>query len=98
MDKISEIVLTTRRTGNTTWILKSAVKTPDCIIVCKTLRHAKELEKEYFRMLQKSSWWLKLKWNLFGRNHPHFWGVDSQFKGYNLPVIFDNSALFTNGS
>lgn len=33
--KVEEIVLRTRRRGNTNWILQQAIKNPNCIIISK---------------------------------------------------------------
>ena len=49
--KIEEIIRTTRRTGNSTWLLQSAVDNPNCIIISKNMQQAKQLEKEYHLLL-----------------------------------------------
>jgi hypothetical protein len=82
------IVNENRQCGNTTWILKSAIENPECIILCYNMRNAKELENKYFHMLEERSIDRK------GRKHPKFLSKNSDLKGYKLPVIFDNSALF----
>jgi hypothetical protein len=93
MNKIEEIVLRTRRTGNTTWLLKSAIENPDCIIVSRTMRQAKELEKRYNSLLQTSSWYKKLWWKIVKRKKPKFVSLDFRFEGLKTPVIFDNSSF-----
>ena len=92
-EKIQEIVNRNNHVGSTTWIIRAAVETPDCIIVSKDSLSAKELERQYFEMIKKSPWYRKLRWILFGRNHPKFLTVNSRFEGLRLPIIFDNSAL-----
>lgn len=93
MNKIDEIVLRTRKTGNTTWLLKSAIENPDCIIVSRSMQEAKELEKRYNSLLQTSSWYKKLWWLMVKRKNPKFVSLDFRFEGYNTPVIFDNSSF-----
>ncbi len=93
MEKITEIVCKTRRTGNTDWILKSAIKQPNCIIVSKNGQQLKILEKRYFFLLSKSAWYKKLYWKWFGRKHPKFVTTDSKFESFSLPIIFDNGSF-----
>ena len=93
MNRLQEIVRDTRQTGSTTWILKSAIKNPECIIVCRNMQQAKGLERKYNKML--SDVWLgkKLWWKLFGRKQPKFLSIRSNFRGFGLPVIFDNASI-----
>jgi len=93
MEKITEIVYRTRQTGNTTWILKAAIKQPNCVIVSKNMQQAKNLERNYFQLLSKSAWYQKLYWKWFGRKHPKFMTIDSKFEGFRLPIIFDNGSF-----
>jgi hypothetical protein len=93
MNDLKEIVYRTRQTGNTTWILKAAIKMPECVIVSKNMQQAKGLENEYRKMLLNESWWRKLYWKYFGKKHPKFLSVSSRFEGMRLPIIFDNGAL-----
>ena len=90
---IRNIIATTRRTGNTTWILQSAIKKPNCIIVSKTEEQAKQLERSYKALLMKSAWYKKLWWKWSGRKNPKFVSINYRFQGNALPVIFDNVAL-----
>jgi hypothetical protein len=94
MTRLEEIIRTTRATGNTTWILQSAIERPNCIIVSRTMQQAKHLEQAYKSLLSKSAWYKKLWWKWFGRKSPKFVSLDFRFEGYRLPVIFDNGALF----
>lgn len=94
MKRLEEIIRTTRATGNTTWILQSAIKSPNCIIVSRNTQQAIHLEKAYKYLLSKSAWYKKLWWKWFGRKNPKFVSLDFKFEGYNVPVIFDNGALF----
>lgn len=96
MQKIEEIVRTTRRTGNTTWILQSAIKTPNCIIVSKDMQQAKFLEQTYKILLSKSVWYKRLWWKLFGRENPKFVTLGFRFEGRNKPIIFDNGTFIKN--
>ena len=94
MTRLEEIIRTTRRTGNTTWILQSAIENPNCIIVARDIGHAKDLEQAYKMLLSKSAWYKKLCWKWFGRKSPKFVSLDFRFDGYRLPVIFDNGSLY----
>jgi len=94
IDKINEIIYNTRRTGNTTWILKSAIKYPNCIIISKNKRQSTYLEKRYYQLLQYEKWYKKLYWKWFGRKTPRFLTINNNFRGYNLPIIFDNGTFF----
>ena len=93
MEKITEIVYKTRRTGNTTWILKAAIKQPNCVIVVKNMQQVKHLQKNYYQLLSKSTWYQKLYWKWFGRKHPKFMTINSSFEGLGLPIIFDNGTF-----
>lgn len=94
MARIDEIIRTTRRTGNTTWILHSAIKRPNCIIVARDIGNAKLLEQAYNCLLSKSAWYKKLCWKLFGRKNPKFVSIDFKFESDSMPVIFDNGSLY----
>lgn len=93
MNNLQEIVYQTRQTGNTTWILKAAIKNPECVIVSKNMQQAKHLEHEYRKLLLNVWWGQKLWWKWFGRKHPKFLSLHSEFRGFRLPIIFDNGAL-----
>lgn len=93
MTRLEDIIRTTRATGNTTWILQSAIKRPNCIIVSKNMNGAKNLELGYKILLSESIWYKKLWWKCFGRKNPKFVSLNFRFEGCNLPIIFDNGAL-----
>ncbi len=93
MSKVEDIIHQSRRTGNTTWILKSAVNNPNCVIVVNNQRYAKDLEHLYNNMLLLSPWYKRVYWSFFGRGVPQFVSISSDFRGYNKPIIFDNSSL-----
>jgi len=93
MEEIKKIVLKTRGSGNTLWILKSAIKQPNCIIVSKDLKSAKQLENNYFQLLSKVSWIKRVFWKIIKRKNPKFLSINSGFDGITSPVIFDNSTF-----
>ncbi len=93
MDRIREIVYETRRTGNTSWILQSAIRNPNCIIVGKDLKQAHHLREEFIRMMIKSPWYKKLWWKIFGYKEPLFVPISYTFRGENIPIIFDNGTF-----
>jgi hypothetical protein len=79
-----------RQNGNSTWILKSAIENPKCIIVSYNKANAEGLKLKYFEMLKNLPWWKRWKHKVY----PKFLSLNDNFDGYNLPIIFDNSALF----
>lgn len=95
MENVQEIVLNTRRTGNTTWILNAAINEPNCIIIAKNEQHANDLRKRYYDLLMKQPWYKKIYWNFFGKAHPRFMSINNRsgFAGYKIPVIFDNGTF-----
>lgn len=93
MLSLTHIVHNTRQTGNTTWILKSAIKNPKCVIVAINESYAKDLEKKYYKLLSNVWWGQKLWWKWFGRQHPKFMSMRNRFEGIRLPIIFDNSCM-----
>lgn len=94
MNRINEICQITRRSGNTLWILKGTVKNPNCVIVCKDKNHLKYMNNMYHYLLSTSPWYLKIYWRVFGRKHPKFLTLDSNFSGHKGAVIFDNASLY----
>jgi hypothetical protein len=93
MTRVEQIIVETKATGNTTWILQSAIERPNCIIVSRYEYQAKYLEQSYKTLLSKSAWYKKLWWKCFGRKNPMFVTLSFRFVGCRLPVIFDNCAL-----
>lgn len=95
MENVQDIVNSTRRLGNSTWILRAAIDQPNIIIVAKNEQHANELKKTYYWLCDQEPWYVKLKWRFFGRPEPRFMSVNSRtgFAGYKIPVIFDNGTL-----
>jgi hypothetical protein len=96
MTRLEEIIITTRRSGNTTWIVESAVENPNCIIVSRNMQQAKRLEKKYKDLIKKKSWYKKTIWKLFGRKKPKFVSLNYDFSIDDVPVIFDSGALINN--
>ena len=89
----SSIAYWSRQSGNTTWLLKAAINNPNCIIIAKNGRGAKELQNRYYSLLNEESWLKRIWWKLFGRKHPSFRTIDYSFNGLKKPIIFDNSSL-----
>jgi hypothetical protein len=93
LETAASIVLQTRNTGNTSWILKAAINSPNCTIVAKTAQQAKHLQNEYFYLLSREPWYKHLYWTIVGRINLNFMCINSDFSNQHTPVIFDNSAL-----
>lgn len=87
INKIKEIVYKTRRTGNSTWILKAAIKQPKCVIVSKNMEGTERLKKEYFKLLSNKKWYQKIYDKWFGdKTVPLFLSINSRFEGLGLPL------------
>ena len=94
-DKVKEIIRSSRRTGSSTWILEAAMQNPKCVIIAGTGLHAKFLEHFYTKMVNELPWYKRYyrKFILKHNTKPIFTYISVSDDGYNLPVIFDNSAL-----
>jgi hypothetical protein len=92
MSNLSVVLNKSRRSGITTWILKSAIKNPNVIILSSTLKQSKLLRDLFDRMID-NSFWLRLKYKYFRAKKPQFESIDSIFLLYGVdkPVILDNS-------
>jgi len=95
MDKISEIISLNPKANTSDWILKAAIKYPNCIILSKDMASAKILEKEYYALLSNENWFKQKYWKIFGRRNPAFSSVYSNLRGCKVPIIFDNDSIFT---
>ena len=97
MEKLERIIHETRGSGNTTWILKSALHNPDCIIVCGNSDHARYMHSIYNDMINNSGFFRRLYWKYINRSRPLFVTPEYNFKGKGhllmKPVIFDNGGL-----
>ena len=93
--KIHMLVLENRGAGNTTWILRAAIWNPACVIVTRDLKSLNVVEEKYDMLLHNLKWYHRLLRKFMGINkiRPTFKTVDSNLRGIQLPVIFDNSAL-----
>lgn len=94
VNQIVDLVKDNRSKGNTSFILRSAVKNPNVIIISPTHQHAVML-KEYYeywyihdtnRIIR---WFHKIK----GRQHASFSSLGMDLKGNNKPIVFDNSCF-----
>lgn len=96
MEKVYEILSLTRRSGSTTWILKAAIRNPECIIVCRSIEHAWFFKKQYVELLDKQPFYLRIWWWFFGRKFPEFVPFNIFTKisfRKKMPVIFDNQVF-----
>lgn len=77
-EKIQEIVYSTRRTGNTSWILNAAIKSPNCIIVSRNMQQSKDLKRNYDKLLLKL-WWGEKLWRKFlNKGYPKFYTLNNK--------------------
>lgn len=97
----NEIAIKSRRSGNTTYLLKACLHNPRVIVVCSTEAYAKELQRKYLDMYWAQSWWVR---KIAARFRPKSRRGVAKFIGafealkrngghMNIPIVFDNSAL-----
>lgn len=98
---VREIAVQSRKSGNTTYLLKACLHNPCVTIVCSTEDYARELQRRYLDMYWAQSWWVRHIARRFRpksrRGVPKFIGsAVAWHRGgghMNVPVVFDNSAL-----
>ena len=101
--KVQTILSNCRASGNTTWILKSAINNPNCIIVTKSLQHKEDLQYAYNRLLYKETWYKKLFRKFKKHSVPKIVTVDDfvnkspMYRDIKnrIPIIFDNWTITT---
>lgn len=81
-DDIHEVLAHTRQQGNTTWLLKAALKNPDCIIVVGNQMQRQELLQRLSKLTEGKQVDL-----------PEIMTLHQSFVGLNKPVIFDLASL-----
>ena len=69
-DMSSEVSSRHRRSGNTTWLLKSAMRNPNCILVFSTEELAHNMTDKYDEMLNERSIMRKLYSWIFNKGKP----------------------------
>jgi hypothetical protein len=95
MENIREIIEYSRGTGNTSWILKSALENPDCIIVAGHHRSKEWLKEKYIHLFNQQSWFNRVLHKLRNKPHPLFVTKSeyARIRGMRKPVILDNSCF-----
>jgi hypothetical protein len=94
---LSEIVEKTRLTGNTSWILRSAIDNYKCAIVYgETKEQAELMRRMYFSEIDKTYKQKTINQKLKNRSYPLFMNVNEDFSDIKVPVIFDNSCILNN--
>ena len=95
METNQGFMLRARRTGYTTWMLKSAINNPDCIIVGANQQHCRHLEKRYYKLLKEESFFKKVLRRIKKTKNPTFISMrDGETHGLlGKPRIYDNFAL-----
>lgn len=97
MKRQIEIIHSHRRTGNTEWLLKSAIKNPNVTIICRDESNVRILRERYYHMLSGYNWITRKWWSVFGRKHPKFISIHNagrKLRGTGDPIAFDNSAIY----
>lgn len=96
IDNVHKIINIGRQRGNTTWLLRAAIKQPNVMIVCRNQTSVAEMTKSYKKLLQKEPWYKKFWWWCFGRSNPKFVTVNNpdNLRGINFPTVFDNGAIY----
>jgi hypothetical protein len=98
---VQEIYL--RQTGSSSWIIDSAIKNPNIILVCENFRMSNTMKSIFFEKKKQLSFFKKILYYLKFRNlSPEFISIDNLndnfFRGRNKtkPIIYDNSVVFSN--
>jgi len=100
---IQRMLEITRQRGNTRWILESAIKNPNIIIVSRDTKHRVQLHKDYLMLFEKNLLieeaikpWYKKVWNYFFPKkskvkHPLFITIHDydRLRGITTPIVFD---------
>lgn len=84
-----------RGSGNTTWLLESAIDRPDCVIVAYSEVNARRLKERYDSLLSKRPFWFRVWRVISQKGTPRFVSVTAQddvVRG-EWPVVFDNGAI-----
>ncbi len=94
----TSIIQRTRGWGNTTYLLKAAMRNPHVAIICADVEHTKQMVKQYEHVLAMQPWWRKLKWKFTGKPMPQFVSTHNvhKLKGMRRPIVFDNHAILSN--
>lgn len=97
--KVKQIIYTSKENNfnndNNIWLLKSAIKNPECVIVSSSGVHSNYMSDSYKKLLKEEPISKQLFWYMFGRKTPIFVTLDYlKFDILrNLPILFDNSCL-----
>jgi hypothetical protein len=101
MKILKDIVDCYRNSGNTTWILKSAIENPNVIIVFPYRNSAKMAQQEYYRLLKEHKETKILPFRIKKQEtHPIF-AILTEVEQYigirpRRSIIFDNSVFYYN--
>lgn len=83
-----------RRYGNTSWIIKAALRDDGVIIVVPDRRTEESIRIGIKNAIKASPWWLRLKWYFKGEPFPKVVCLsDGIYDLKRLPVVFDNSVM-----
>ena len=89
-NQITEIVESNRRYGSTTWILKSALQNPNCLIISRDMNISDRIKQTYNKMYFEVFFLKRLFWKLMKRKTPVFTSLSNHIHGYARPIVFDN--------
>lgn len=98
-NKVKQIIYTSKENNfnndNNIWLLKSAIKTPECVIVSSSGTHSNYMMEKYKKTIKEEHIVKQLYWYVFGRKTPIFVTLDyPKFDILrNLPILFDNSCF-----
>lgn len=101
MKNKEKIIELTRGRGNSTWILKAAIKNPEVIIITKNKADSIDMENRFNELLEeefkKDPWYIKLWYKFFKRKikKPIFNTLHDLDRNrvHRFPVIFDNYSI-----
>jgi hypothetical protein len=96
INQLREICTTNRGAGISTWIIKSAIVNPHCVIVSKDERCSNDLKDTFFSLINTDIY--RDLYVMNGCQVPIFTTISrlSSVRGtiQTLPIIFDNSCFF----
>lgn len=105
---INKMIDVTRMRGNTTWILESAIKNPNIIIIARNAKHKEELYKKLQKIVQNNLLieqskkpWYKKAWEYFFPKktkvkYPSIACIHDydKLRGIETPIVFDLYSIF----
>lgn len=105
---IEKMIDVTRMRGNTRWILESAIKNPNIIIIARNAKHKEQLHKMYLKLIEKNLLIEEAIKPCYKKAWEYFFPKKSKVKhalfaciydydklrGLNIPIVFDLYSIY----